>query len=77
MDRSSSWGGSERAKGMAAVPVSKSQRGDRYANASLCSPSPPPHLQNYEIAIALVFREKQKVLLSSTVKTGGQVLSLI
>lgn len=40
-------------------------------------PLPPLHLQNYEIAIALVFREKQKVLLSSTVKTGGQVLSLI
>lgn len=42
MDRSSSWGGSERAKGMAGVPVSKSQRGDRYANTSLRSPSPPP-----------------------------------
>lgn len=38
------------------------------------SASPPPNLQNYEIAIALAFREKQKVLLSSTAKTRGQVL---
>lgn len=52
---------------------SESLRGDSYANDSL---SPPhPQLPNY--TIALVLRQKQKVLMSPTVQTGGQVLILI